>query len=156
MQKAPERLKPSLEFQPQSTDSDWSRARVQCSCGSRIFKFYHNGMERRNLFGKSSLFVKDDGNLVVSAQCVRCSKSIRLFDSQLDACDCTNMDDGLAEPNVQTVCPKCGHHEWKIVLEMEFPNVDEEDDIVMQWLRISLQCGNCGRYVKNYLDIEVE
>lgn len=113
-------------------------------------------MERRNLFGKSSLFVKDDGNLAVSAQCVRCSKSIRLFDSQLDACDCTNMDDGLAEPNVQTVCPKCGHHEWKIVLEMEFPNVDEENDIVMQWLRISLQCGNCGRYVKNYLDIEVE
>lgn len=155
MRRAPERLYPYLEFSSQSADSEWSKAQVRCICGESTFKICHNGLEKKNLFGHRSLFVKDDGHLSVTAQCLQCSRTIKLFDSDLDAC-AESISEKRSEPSTPAVCPKCGHNEWATALEMEYPSGDSEDENDMQWIRISIQCKHCGHFANKYLDVEVE
>lgn len=149
MQWQPESLLPYLHFEPRAKgSSNWRKAQVVCNCGGQSFSIHYKGKVAKSLFGKIVLFPSDDGSLHVAGECIDCGSTILLFAQYSDG------DEAAAAPQS---CPKCGKNSWRLEMELEYPEEEEEPSPPQcQWERISLECTMCGYKARHYLDLEIE
>ena len=57
-------------------------AKLQCSCGSTKFAFFHTGKQTKGIF--APYIIKKSNQLVLKAKCNRCNNEIVVYDSQID------------------------------------------------------------------------
>lgn len=145
----PESLSPYLHLEPRVKDSStWRKAQVVCTCGQQSFSIHYIGEAAKSLLGKIALFPSDDGSLHVAGECMSCGNTITLFAQK------ANGDEAVAAPQL---CPKCGENRWRLEMELEYPDKEEEPSPPQcQWERISLECTRCGYKARRYLDLEIE
>ena len=57
-------------------------AKLQCSCGSTKFAFFHTGKQTKGIF--APYIIKKSNQLALKAKCNRCNNEIVVYDSQVD------------------------------------------------------------------------
>ena len=149
--------------QKQDNDGSLIEGMLNC-CNASNFEILSIGKIKKGLFSQYHLLPVDNV-VVLSARCRKCRKRILLFDSRHDGYD---QIENQIEPKYLehskpecVICRKCKHNTFSIIIEYEFPSIQELRDLgiveigdAFTWIRITLECNLCGTKYVNFLDYE--
>lgn len=156
----PKKIEPFLKITSQAEvgENTIVEGLLMC-CNAHNFNVYVDGEIQCGIFSKMWLF-SENGIIKIVARCKECGKVISVFDSTCDGYEkcaektiCTKMK--------SVNCIKCQDDTFSIKIKYEYPCVQEleeleinEIDNAFSWIGITLECNNCKKKYKSFLDFE--
>ncbi len=133
--------------------------RIEC-CNTNEFEVSVIGSVKKRILNKMYVIPIND-RLAIELRCRKCGRTIHLFDNRFDGYETLGnyYDDSVS--NISVYCKKCNCHSFVIDVQYEYPdmfdleNLDiNEKENAFTWIWISIQCSNCGRKYRRFIDYD--